>query len=423
MWLLRRIGWWLYQLTMALGLLLAAPFLIARRGRHYLTTLRGRLGLSGAGSKLSDALWIHAVSVGEVAVAATLVGRLPKTLPLVITTVTPTGQERARALFAGRAEVAYLPFDFGFAVASFFRRYRPAALILVEGDYWPLVLEIARRRDLPVAVVNGRVGERSASRLRRIPRLARSLFFGGIRCFAVQTEQDRDRLIAAGAAAASIHVTGNLKFDSAAPATQPELETTVRELAAGRPILLAGSTMLGEDELLFDAFHQLGGGERALLLIAPRHPERFAAVARLAAERFASVLRRSRLGGGEAPPDVVVLDSLGELAGLYRVADIAFIGGTLVPTGGHNPLEPASFAVPIVVGPSMHNFREMAEIFDRAGAWGRAADARELADVWASWLADPAAAKKVGDKAAKLLAEGRGALDRTIALLEPLLPR
>ncbi len=429
MWLVRRIGWWLYQLTMVLVLSLAAPVLFARRGRHYLTTLRGRLGFSNGPRPAAGAVWIHAVSVGEVAVAATLIKRLPETLPLVITTVTPTGQEQARAQFKDRAPfkdratVAYLPFDIGFAVGRFFRHFRPSALILVEGDYWPLVLEAARRRGVPVAVVNGRVGEHSASRLRRTPWIARRLFWNGVGCFAVQTGQDRDRLIAAGATPERIQVAGNLKFDSTTPKPKPELEITFRGLAAGRAILLAGSTMLGEDELLLDAFAQLGGGERALLLIAPRHPERFDAVARLVKERGFVVLRRSRLAGDEEPPDVVVLDSLGELAALYRVADIAFIGGTLVPTGGHNPLEPASFAVPTVVGPSMHNFREMAERFEQAGAWVRAEDASQLAEQWEAWLADPAAAKAVGRKAGDLLAEGRGALDRTVELLEPFLPR
>ncbi len=452
MWLLRRLGWLLYQLLIGAGMALAAPFLLARRGRHYRLTLAGRLGFhrdaapsggapsggapsggtpSGGtpsgGTPSGGTLWIHAVSVGEVAVAATLVRRLPEDLPLVVTTVTPTGQELARALFAdpeGRRAVTYLPFDLAFAVSSFFRRFQPSALILVEGDYWPLVLEAARRRRLPVAVVNGRVGERSGRRLARFPRLARRLFFEPVARFAVQTDQDRSRLIAGGAPAERIAVTGNLKFDATAPEAKPELEAEIRRLAAGRPILLAGSTMPGEDEQLLDAFAALGAGDAALLLIAPRHPERFDGVAGLIRERGLACLRRSRLD--EDPEatagDVLLLDTLGELAGLYRVADVAFIGGTLVPTGGHNPLEPACFAVPIVVGPSMHNFREMADSFDRAGAWARVADAGELARQWQAWLADAEAAQAVGARAAELLAANRGAVERTLEIIEPLLP-
>ncbi len=433
MWLAKRTGWLLYQLLIAAGMALAAPFLLARRGRHYLATLAGRLGLH-RGAALSGVVpegargtvWIHAVSVGEVAVAATLVRRLPEDLPLVVTTVTPTGQQRARAAFTdagGHRVVTYLPFDLGFAVSSFFRRFQPSALILVEGDYWPLVLEAARRRAIPVAVINGRVGERSGRRLARFPRLARRLFFDPVARFAVQTGEDRRRLIAAGAPAERITVTGNLKFDAPEPQPLPELEAEIRRLADGRQVLLAGSTMPGEEAQILDAFTAIGAGESALLLIAPRHPERFDGVSRLIRERGLACLRRSRLGaaGDSATGEVLLLDTLGELAGLYRVADVAFIGGTLVPTGGHNPLEPACFAVPIVVGPSMDNFREMAESFDRAGAWARVADAQELARLWQTWLADAEAARSVGGKAADLLAANRGALDRTLEIVEPLL--
>ncbi len=431
MWLSRRIGWLCYQLAVAAALLLAAPFLFARRGRHYLATLTGRLGFhpgprpAGGGPRK---LWIHAVSVGEVAVAATLIRELPPDLPLVLTTVTPTGQERARALCAGfdRRVAAYLPFDLGFAVARFFRRFSPAALILVEGDYWPLVLEETRRRGVPVAVVNGRVGETSARRLRRMPRLARRLFFDPVEHFAVQTEEDRRRLIASGAPAERIRVAGNLKFDAYEPKPAPEAETLIRGQAAGRPILLAGSTMAGEEEAVLDAFARLGAGRRALLVLAPRHPERFEPVARQVAEGGFACARRSRLDvaseAGAAPSDVLVLDTLGELAALYRIADVAFIGGTLVPTGGHNPLEPACFAVPIVVGPSMENFRHMAETFDRADAWARVADAGALAECWRQWLDHPEAARAVGRRAAEMLAANRGALERILAVVEPLLP-
>ncbi|MEM7354024.1 MAG: 3-deoxy-D-manno-octulosonic acid transferase [Acidobacteriota bacterium] len=445
----RRIGWLLYQLLATLVLLAAAPVLLAGRGRHYLATLRGRLGYLDAAdappSHPTGGVWVHAVSVGEVGVAATLIARLPQDLPLVVTTVTPTGQARARELFLGSSgdrAVAYLPFDVGFAVRRFFRRFKPSLLILVEGDYWPLILETAQRHEIPVAVVNGRVGERSSRHLRLLPRLSRHLFFDAVHRFAVQTEIDRQRLLAAGAEGERIHVVGNLKFDSTQPLVKPDLEALIRRLAGGRPIILAGSTMLGEDEILLDALLCLEPGRphlpnRPLLLIAPRHPERFDAVARLARDRSLTCLRRSSVdlsspegtastsdphdGDGEAA-DVVLLDTLGELASLYRIADIAFIGGTLVPTGGHNPLEPAQFAVPTVVGPSMENFREMAEHFDRADAWCRVADGEKLAELWEQWLGDPPAARRVGQRAAELLQANRGAIDRTLAVLDPWLP-
>jgi 3-deoxy-D-manno-octulosonic-acid transferase len=411
----------LYQLAAGAALFTAGPFLLARRGSHYLPTLAGRLGISTSPAASPDgALWIHAVSVGEVAVAATLIPALPADLPLVVTTVTPTGQERARHLFQGRAEVAYLPFDLGFAIRRFFERWRPRALVLVEGDYWPLVLSEARRRGLPVTVVNGRVGDRSFGRMRKLKPLLPYLF-SRVDRFGVQSAEDRDRLTSLGVPAERITITGNLKYESAEPAERPELEECLRTLAGGRPILLAGSTMPGEEEQVLEAFEQIGDDRRALLLIAPRHPERWEEVEGLLRDRGVSFVRRSALTPSPPSPAVILLDSLGELAGLYRIAAGAFIGGTLVPKGGHNPLEPARFGVPIAVGSSMFNFRDMAARFDQAEAWRRVADGRELAQVWGEWLDHPEAACEQGARAARLLEENRGALDRTLQMLAPTL--
>lgn len=412
----------LYQVATGAALLTAGPFLLARRGSHYLPTLSGRLGRAEGAARVTGGLWLHAVSVGEVGVAATLARALPPEIPLLITTVTPTGQARARALFPSDgprpAEVAYLPFDLGFAVRRFYDRFTPRGLILVEGDYWPLVLHEADRRDLPVAVVNGRVGDRSFARMRRLRPLLGPLF-SGVDRFGVQTEDDRSRLVALGIAPERVTVTGNLKYESPEPPRKPELEETLRALAAGRPILLAGSTMAGEEEQVLDAHALAGGGARALLILAPRHPERWGEVEALLKSRGVSVLRRTTLpGSGTA--DVLLLDSLGELAALYQRAAGAFIGGTLVPTGGHNPLEPARFGVPVAVGPSMHNFREMAEQFDRARAWRRAANASSLGEIWKEWLDDPAAAGEQGARAARLVEENRGALERTVRMLAEL---
>jgi len=366
-------------------------------------------------------LWIHAVSVGEVAVAATLARALPAELPLVVTTITPTGQARARALFADRAAVAYHPFELGFALRRFLDRFEPRAVVLTEGDLWPLALRAAVHRRLPVAVVNGRVSDRTFPRLARLRRLVGPLLYQRVERFGVQTAVDRDRLLALGVPPGRVTVTGNLKFEAPPPPDRPELERRIRELAAGRPVLVAGSTMAGEESAVLDAFAAAGGGERALLVLAPRHPERFAAVAELAAARLPGAVRRSAPPrAGERPP-VVLLDTLGELAALYRSARGAFVGGTLVPTGGHNPIEAARSAVPVAVGPSMENFREIAAAFDAAGAWRRIGDAGELAGVFRQWLDDPGEATELGRRGAELVAAHRGALERTRAMLEPLL--
>ncbi|MGE5233890.1 MAG: 3-deoxy-D-manno-octulosonic acid transferase [Acidobacteriota bacterium] len=412
--------WWLYQAAMAGALLLAGPFLLIFRGRHYLETLSGRLG-GGSSALRPGALWIHAVSVGEAGVAATLARALPADIPLVVTTVTPTGQARARTALAGRADVAYLPFDLGFAIRRFWRRFEPRALVLVEGDLWPLVLRTAKRRGLPILVVNGRVSDRGVSRLGRLGALRRPLL-DPVDRFAVQTDGDRDRLTALGVPAERIAVTGNLKYDIPAPSAAPELLALVERLAGERPVLIAGSTMGGEEEQVLAAFAAAGGGGAALLVLAPRHPERWDAVEVLARSAGFTVRRRSAGPGPETErPAVVLLDSMGELAGLYAAARGAFVGGTLVPTGGHNPIEPARFGIAVAAGPAMENFREIAEQFDAARAWRRVASAAELGDVFAEWLHDPAQARQLGARAAALVDSNRGALERTLAELAPYL--
>lgn len=413
--------WLFYQIAVGLALLVAGPFLLVARGRHYLESCRARLGLApqGEAPRSQRPVWLHAVSVGEVGVAATFARSLPRATPLLVTTITPTGQARARSLFGDRATVTYLPFELRFAVERFFRRFEPRCLILSEGDYWPLVLRGAQSRHLPVAVVNGRVGDRSFRRMARLERLLAPLV-GPVDRFAVQTAEDRRRLLALGVPAERVIETGNLKFETGEPSPCPEAESWLEERAGGRPVLLAGSTMRQEEAQVLEAFEACGGGERALLTIAPRHPERFAEVEMLIRSRPVRLARRSSQSD-EPRPDVVLLDTVGELAALYRLAAGAFIGGTLVPTGGHNPLEAARFAVPIAIGPSMENFRAIAELFDEASAWERVRDAAELAAVWKGWLDDPEAARSAGRRGEKLVAAHRGALARTVEALAPML--
>ncbi|MDX1996669.1 MAG: 3-deoxy-D-manno-octulosonic acid transferase [Thermoanaerobaculia bacterium] len=408
--------WWLYQLVCAVLLFVVGPFFLLSRGRHYRQSVRGRLGFeTPVGPVRTGGLWLHAVSVGEAGVAATLARALPRDEPALVTTITPTGQEQARKSFGGRCAVTYLPFEFGYAVRRLFHRHAPRALVLIEGDLWPLVLRRAGRLGVPVVVVNGRVSDRGFPRLRRVRWLARPLLLEPVRHFGVQTSLDRDRLVAVGVAPERITVTGNLKYETPEPTAAPELYAQLQALAAGRPILVAGSTMAGEETAVLDAFAALGPG-RALLVLAPRHKDRWDAVATELRQRNLAFQRRSRFEGSGGT-DVVLLDSYGELAGVYRLARGAFIGGTLVPTGGHNPLEPALFGIPVVVGPAMDNFREMAEEFDREQAWARVTGAAELAECFRGWLDDPAAAKLLGQRGRGLIERNRGALERTAELL------
>jgi 3-deoxy-D-manno-octulosonic-acid transferase len=429
----------LYQLGLAAALLLAGPFLLLARGTHYLSTLRGRLAWTTP-SGPRGALWMHAVSVGEVAVAAVLARSLPSRVPLLVTTITPTGQQRARAMVGERAAVGYLPIDLGRPVERFLRRLDPAALVLVEGDYWPLLLARCRRRGMPIVVVNGRVGDRGFARMRRAPRIARWLL-ASVDRFAVQAREDARRLEALGVSPDRITVAGNLKYEASDPPAQPALDCALGALAAGRPLLVAGSTMPGEEEAVLAAFAQAGGGTRTFLVLAPRHPERAEELGRLLAAAGLRWRRRSALDAGGRPAraengadaatagtgqgalDVLLLDTVGELAALYRLAAACFVGGTLVSTGGHNPLEPARFGRAIAAGPSMHNFRDVAAQLDAAGAWRRVENGAELGAAWREWLDSPDAARSIGERARRVVEENRGALAHTLAVLAPLLER
>lgn len=414
--------WLLYQLLYALAVLVAGPWLLLWRGRHYLTSLLPRLGAVPVAPQ--PTLWVHAVSVGEVNVAASLTAILHGKHPLVVTTVTPSGQERARSRFSSDL-VTYLPFEFGFAVRRFFNRMKPAALILCEGDLWPLVLREAQRRRIPTVVVNARISDQSFRRMRFFQRMLAPIL-DPITAFAVQTELDGSRLKVLGVEPRRITVTGNLKFEVGLPAKLPELEQAIAELAQGRPILVAGSTMRGEEAQVVEAFERLGGGDRAFLVLAPRHPERWPRVAaRLAktglALRLRSEIALEHLGVAKQAPsriDVLVLDSLGELAAVYGTGVGAFIGGTLVPTGGHNPIEAACHGVAIAAGPSMHNFKEIETRFDDDNAWQRVQNAADLARVWDQWLKDPQAAAALGRRSAQVFESNKGALAKTREFLK-----
>jgi len=414
--------WILYQLVVSLALLLAGPFLLLLRGKHYLPTIGGRFGF-GPPAEVATPLWIHGVSVGEVGVAHTLIKALPDSTALLLTTITPTGQAGARAIVRANYQTAYLPFELGISIRRFLRRFSPRALVLCEGDYWPLLLHHVNRRGMPVAVINGRISDRSFARMRKLRSLLRPLL-GGIDSFGVQSNEDQRRLVALGVEPSRIRVTGNLKFDASMPDRPEMLERLLGPAAAGRPLLIAGSTMPGEEELVLEAFQAAGGGEQALLILAPRHPERWDAVESLVRSSGVSLNRRSRMASDAAAsptPDVVLLDSMGELAGLYASCQAAFVGGTLVPTGGHNPIEPARFGAAIAAGPSMENFRAIATEFDRHHAWIRVQNVHDLAEFFRGAIARDTRLTISGEHAAEIIEANRGALDRTLDLLQPLL--
>jgi len=415
--------WILYQIAVGLALLAVAPVLLIRRGRHYGPTIAARLGRRQPDWRPSTGptLWLHAVSVGEVGVAASFLRSIPEPPPLLVSTITPTGQSQARQQLAGKATITYLPFDFNFAIRRFFKAYTPGALVLVEGDLWPLILHQAKLRRLPVVVINGRISDRNFRRLKRLRKVVSPLLTP-VDCFAMQSGQDRERLLSLGVPEEKIVVTGNLKFDTRTPQRQPELESQIAEAAAGRKVLIAGSTMPSEEAIVLDAFEPLGAENLAMLILAPRHPERWGEVADLIEKRGFRYRRRSQPADGGSHPSILLLDSLGELASLYRIATAAFIGGTLVDTGGHNAIEAACCGIPIAVGPSMRNFPDLSRVFDEALGWQRVSDAESLSKCWRRWLEQSEEAEAQGRRGARLVELNRGATQRTLTVLRRFIP-
>ena len=410
----------LYRILAAATLLAYAPvaWLRSLRGRHRLGDIRGRLGRS-AWPDLSGGIWIHAVSVGEVGVARNLLSAIRRAQPeaqLGVSTTTAAGRELAERTLGRDAAVFAFPFDLAGPVERALEETRPGLVLLTETEIWPLFLERAERRGIPVALVNGRFSQRSFRRYRRARRfVGRAL--GRVALFAMQSPEDARRAIELGAPPDRVRVTGNVKYDLPEPAAFPD-SARLRAAAAGRPIVAAGSTAEGEDELVLEAWSRLS--PRPLLLLAPRRPERFDEAARLAQARGLIVLRRSDPASrishpASRIPDVYVLDSIGELASAYREAGVAFVGGSLAPRGGQNPIEAWASGALVVAGPHMDNFREIAAAGQERGVLVRVADAEGLAAAWSAALADADGTRARGRRAAELVAENRGAAERTAA--------
>lgn len=389
-----------------------------RAQRARLRRLGERLG-GGAGTP-PGAMWVHAVSVGEVNAAGPLVTALRAQDPhlrLLVTTVTATGAQRAATVFGADAEHRYLPYDTPWAVRGFLDRHRPRACIVLETELWPELFAACAARDIPVALVNARLSERSARRYARIGRLIGDAL-GRVSAVGAQTDADARRLVALGAPAAVVQVTGSLKFDI--PAPDGALAAALRAQCAGRPVWMAASTHEGEEGAVLDA-HAAVRRTRpdALLLLAPRHPPRFDAVARQC-RRAGFVPARRSAGDAPGSAGVYLIDTLGELAALYGAADAAFVGGSWIPVGGHNLIEPAAAGVPCLFGPHMHNFVQLRDWVVEAGA-GFAVDnptalAQALNDLWD----DPARARAMGAAGLDLVRTHRGAAARTAALVTAL---
>ena len=424
----------LYSFLTCVVFVLASPYFLYQALRHnkYVGSIGQRLGYLPVSFNLDgdESIWVHAVSVGEVLSARPLVtelrARYPK-LRLFLSTTTLTGQQLARRSVSDVDAVFYFPFDWGFTARRTLNVVKPRLFVMMETEIWPNLLRECRRRRIRTVMVNGRISYRSFPRYRLVrPFIKRVL--SDVDRFCVQGEETSRRLVELGADPARITLTGSLKFDSLETSPTPGRgrERVLRffRIPPNRPVIIAGSTLKGEEEPVIRAFNRVrASGGNPLLVVAARHPERFEEVERLCRHEGLSAVRRTELPiDAEPRADAVVLDTIGELAQLYQVATVVFVGGSLVPAGGHNILEPALYGKPIVFGPHMQNFGEIAEAFVSNGAAIQVRSGSELQDVVVSLVGDPVRRARLGAAAKALVESNRGARDRTLAVIRDLMP-
>ncbi len=369
-------------------------------------------------------IWVHAVSVGETRAAVPLVRALMQQYPgrrILITTMTPTGSRQVRQLLGNEVEHCYVPYDLPTAVRRFLVRTRPQLALIMETELWPNLFRACQARGIPLVLANVRMSEKSAHGYRRFAAITRATL-AAVSRLGAQSEPDAGRMRELGAP--QVVVTGSVKFEITVP---DGLETQARALRAGigqRPVWVAGSTRDGEESLVLAAFARLR--ERfpdLLLILVPRHPERFEAVTRLCRQQGYVVQRRSEAGSRMAPDTAIFVgDTMGELLLFYSAADVAFVGGSLLPLGGQNPLEACVVGTPVVFGPHMFNFSEISRLLLERGAGRQVPDSAALARVVGDYLADSALRERAGAAGRQLVADNRGALDRTLALVQSVLP-
>jgi 3-deoxy-D-manno-octulosonic-acid transferase len=422
----------LYSVALAVGMVASLPYWLFQMVRHgkYRKGLTERLGRVPMRLRLpgqqESVIWVHAVSVGEVFAVAGLVEELQRRFPqhrIFISTTTDTGQALARQRF-GEASVFYFPMDFAFAVRPYLRALRPEMVVIAETEFWPNVMRLAHASGARIAVVNARISDRSWPRYRRFRGLLRRLL-ANVDLFLAQTQEDAARLQDIGANPERVRVTGNLKFDIPLPDPPAIVESLRRSIAAAGagPVLVCGSTVEGEESLLLKAFENLlVQYPQAVMILAARHPERFGAVAALLERMSVRFCRRSLWDGEPLTGGVLLLDTIGELAALYALADIAFVGGSLVPRGGHNIIEPAQHGVATVVGNHTENFRDIVSLFQSRDAV-RIVGPAELPLVLLELLANDKERRALGQRAAETMRSQIGATARTADELQELLAR
>ena len=390
--------------------------------RTYLENLGQRFGFGFP--KINRCIWVHAVSVGEVQASAPMIRALKERFPdreLLITTVTPTGAARVRSLFGDTVQHSYIPFEFPHAIRSFFRTVNPEAALIMETEIWPNLYRGCGTRKIPLILVSARISPRSVPGYRKLLPLIRETLSHGI-IIAAQSQPDADRFLALGANPARTCVMGNIKFDiESDPAVISKGRAIRDELFGDRPVWIAASTHEGEEQLVLKVHRELCVRHPGLLLVlVPRHPERFPSVRELIKKQgFSLVSRTAQQPAGDA--SVFLCDTMGEVPMFYAASDVAFVAGSLVPIGGHNLLEPAMLGVPIVTGPHNFNAQDIADLFVDLGACRRVTGTEDLVTTVSELLTDRELAARLGNTGRSVLDENRGALERLLVLLEPLL--
>jgi len=367
-------------------------------------------------------IWIHAVSVGEVQAAERLVKQLlesyPK-LPLVITTTTPTGSDRVRSLFGDSVLHVYAPYDIPVVLNKFIRRTRPCLLVMMETEIWPNMLAVCEERGIPTILANARLSGKSAAKYAKWPKFTRDTF-SRIGLVAAQSKADAERFVRLGVAQDRINITGSIKFDSRLPASLLERSEVLRRQWGDRPVWVAASTQEGEDGLVLAAHRQICRSvPGALLVLVPRHPERFDKVYALCRREGFSCVRRSSGDRCGTEVEVFLGDTMGELSMFLAAADAAFVGGSLIKRGGQNVLEPAALGKPVVFGPHMYNFAAISELLLEHDAAIAVTGAEGLASVIMQWLSDASERARVGENGRRVVEENQGAVERLFALIEP----
>jgi 3-deoxy-D-manno-octulosonic-acid transferase len=411
----------LYSAVLGVGLLAYLPaFLVRRRRAGYGRHLGQRLGRIGEGLPPEPRGWIHAVSVGESAVAVPLVEGIRRRWPelsIVVSTITPTGARIVAERLAGRAVHRYFPVDLPGPVRRAIDAARPRFFIAIETELWPNFLRALAARRIPTMIANGRISDRSFRRYHRVRWLMRRVL-ADVSVFAMQSEEDARRVVALGAPPERVVVTGNLKSDLLPEASDDAVWRQRLGLGPGDRLWIAGSTHRGEEALALDAFvHANARCPGVALLLAPRHPERAGEVEELIRTRGLVAVRRSRLPRDAARGAIVILDTVGELAQLYALAEVVFVGGSLVPIGGHNMLEPAMRGKPVLFGPHTSNFREGAELLQMSGGGLVVKDGDELARELTRLLEDGDLASRMGRAAREAFAGRQGAVSATLDLI------